>query len=108
LEGDGNSLSGCIDRNGHLGKIDITPFEVTIKGLDCDFDFQHQYKQAEWENLIGFLQYKAILNPQDPVQLVDRVIGHFKKFLEKPKKQQGVSFSLQHLISPMYKLKSDC
>jgi hypothetical protein len=47
------------------------------------------------------------LNPRNPVQLVDRVITHFKKYLERPKKQQHVQFSLTHLVSPLYKLKSE-
>ena len=60
LQSDGVSLSGCIEKNGHLGKIDISPFEITIKGLDTEFDFQHSFKRSDWDNLIGFLQHKAI------------------------------------------------
>jgi len=39
LESDNGSLSGCIEKNGKMGKIDVTPFEITVKGLDSDFDF---------------------------------------------------------------------
>ena len=41
LNADLSTLSGCIERNGDLGKLELQPFSVTIKGLDSDFDFQH-------------------------------------------------------------------
>lgn len=49
LEGEGSSLSGCIERNGHMGKIFMTPFQVSIKGLDTDLDFMHTFKTQEWD-----------------------------------------------------------
>jgi hypothetical protein len=62
-EAGGDSLKGCIERDGELGKIEVTPFSVSIKGLDSDYDFSHTFKTAEWKDILGFLQHKAIQNP---------------------------------------------
>ena len=45
-EGGGDSLKGCIERDGHMGKVEVTPFEITIKGLDSDYDFSHTFKTS--------------------------------------------------------------
>jgi len=55
LKSSNDSLAGCIERNGHLGKLEITPFKVTIKGLDTELDFTHEFKRSEWDHLIGWL-----------------------------------------------------
>jgi hypothetical protein len=47
-------LSGCIQRNGNLGKIELQPFSISIKGLDTDFDYQMVYSTEQWGALIGF------------------------------------------------------
>lgn len=39
LKSDGSVLSGCIQKNSNIGKIELLPFRVTIKGLDTDYDF---------------------------------------------------------------------
>ena len=66
LNADLSTLSGCIERNGDLGKLELQPFSVTIKGLDSDFDFQHSFKKSDWQTLIGFMQYKSIVSPNNP------------------------------------------
>lgn len=48
LKSDQSALSGCIERNGNLGKLELQPFKVTIKGLDSDYDFQHSFKTSDW------------------------------------------------------------
>lgn len=48
-------LSGCIEKHGNLGRLEITPFRVTIKALDADYDFSHDFKTHEWSSLIGWL-----------------------------------------------------
>jgi hypothetical protein len=54
LKTDKGSLSGCIQRNGNLGKIELQPFSISIKGLDTDFDYQMVYSTEQWGQLIGF------------------------------------------------------
>ena len=44
-----------MDRNGVLGRIEVTPFKISIKGLDTEFDYEYKYKKSEWSKLIGFL-----------------------------------------------------
>ncbi len=41
LESDNGILSGCVEKNGKLGKIEVTPFEITVKGLDSEFEFKY-------------------------------------------------------------------
>lgn len=104
LKSDTGSLSGCMSRNGHLGKIEVSPFQVTIKGLDSDFDFCKSFGTAEWGKLVGFLQAKTIANPAGPTQLVERVTGLFRKFLQTKK---STNFSLDGLITGNYSAMSD-
>lgn len=54
--------------------------------------------------MIGFMQTKALQNPSEPVQVVDRVIKHFKKFKHKPRAEQ---FTLHQLIAQTYTIKQD-
>ena len=67
MQCDGAGLSGCIEKNGNLGKVEVTPFMITIKGLDADYDFKHQFERSDWDQLIGFLQHKAIQFQNSPV-----------------------------------------
>jgi len=48
LKSEQDALSGCIERNGNLGKLELQPFKVIIKGLDSDYDLQHAFKTTEW------------------------------------------------------------
>ena len=66
LKSEKTALSGCIERNGNLGKLELQPFKVTIKGLDSEYDFQHAFKTSDWQHLIGFLQQKSIISPNNP------------------------------------------
>lgn len=57
--------------------------------------------------MIGFLQHKGISYQNQPVQLVDRVIYLFKKFLDRPKSRLQEKFNLESLISSKYKVLTE-
>ena len=84
-----------MNQNGNLAKIEVTPFQVTIKGLDVDYDFCHQYKTSEWEAVIGYLQRKALCLQSDSSQVIDKIGQLFKK---------SKDFSLANFIDPKGKL----
>lgn len=98
---DGISLSGCIEKNGNLGKIDISPFTITIKGLDTDYELTHQFKMGEWGKVIGYLQSLVLFKPSKPPQVVDRVGNMFAKNIYKFQNLNG-------LIPSKYRMLSDC
>ena len=63
----------------------MKPFSVVIKGLDTDYEYRHTFIKANWSKLIGFMQLKAMKQPEDPKQLVDKLSKHFTRAIERAK-----------------------
>lgn len=106
LKSDSSNLSGCIEKNGSLGKIELQSFRVTIKGLDTDFDYQYQFKKSDWQHIIGLLQNKALASPSNPLQIVDRISSLFKRYIQASSEQKQ-NFSLDSFIQSKYCVMTD-
>ena len=76
-------LHGCFNQNDAFGTIDVKPFALSIKGLDCEYEFRHEYKNTQWQKLVGFMQYKCMKKPDNAKQLVDKICKNFMKSLKK-------------------------
>lgn len=104
LRSDSGTLSGCIQKNGNMGKIELLPFQITIKGLDQDYEFKNVFSTAQCAQLVGFFQSKAVKCPKNPSQLMDRLCKLFRKYLQRGTKAQ---FDVAGLIGPSYSAMSE-
>lgn len=88
LEPKSGLLRGCFSQNNALGSIQVPTFELKIKSLDTDYEYSFKFGVARghWGRLIGYMQSKALQNPYDPKQLVDKICKHFLKSLDKAQK----------------------
>lgn len=75
----GSTLRGRFQRNGTNGRIEIKPFAVSVRGLDSQIDHREVFTLPQWENLIGYMQQKGIIKPDNPEQLIERVCRTFIK-----------------------------
>lgn len=83
-------LRGCFNQNGQFGTIEVKPFAVSVKGLDSDYDYRHEYKIQQWRALVGFMQYKCMKQPDNAKQFVDKLCKGFLKSLKRAE-QKGTS-----------------
>jgi len=52
-----NSLSGFIERDSTIGKVEISSFKLSIKGLSDEHEQIIQFKLGEWQLLLNMLKY---------------------------------------------------
>jgi hypothetical protein len=93
---------GCFSQNNSFGQIEMKPFVLVIKSLDCDYEFKHKFGVAagHWAKIIGFMQLKALKRPDDPKQLVDKVCKHFIKSLVRAEQiARPIAFKAVSILS---------
>ena len=61
-----------------------------IKGLDTDYEYRMPFRVHQWSKLVGFMQLKSMKQPDEPKQLLDKVIKHFMKSLSRAE-QRGTN-----------------
>ena len=50
-----------------------------MKGLDTELDHREVFGLQQWEQLIGYMQLKGVLKPDNPEQLIERISRVFVK-----------------------------
>ena len=70
-----NSLSGFIERNSAIGKMEISSFSLSIKGLTTEYEQIITFNLSEWRLIVNLFKYY-----NDPLKIM---IGNYKTSQEE-------------------------
>jgi hypothetical protein len=59
-------LHGCFFHNGHLGKITLKPFAVSVKSMTDDSHERAEFSGILESRMMSFIQHQALKRPDAP------------------------------------------
>ena len=98
------TLRGCFIKDGYLGQIKLTSFNINIKSLVSNFSFNHNLTLSEWHHICGFMKKKVCDNMDEPDQLVALIAQIFET---KAIKDCQDDFNIKHLQLDRFKKHFD-
>jgi len=89
-----SDLKGCFEKDGVLGQIRLSTFNISIKSLVTDFAYSKNLKISQWAEICGYMKRQIIKSTNNPKQLVDAITRVFEK---KALRDQQETFDISML-----------